>query len=229
MIALNEVKLARPSFRLSLSYSVSAGSRVVILGRSGAGKSTLLDLIAGFLRPDAGQIVIDGKDVTDWPVAARPVSVLFQDGNLFPHLSAFENVALGLRPDLRLTEADRHAVDARLAEVGLAGFAARRPGALSGGQQARVALARMLLRERPVALMDEPFAALDPGLRHEMAALVADLAQRTRLTLVMVAHDLRGLDVLMTDVLVLEDGQIAASQRAGDLHDTPAEALRDWL
>ena len=163
------------------------------------------------------------------PVSARPISILFQDGNLFPHLTVFQNVALGLRPDLRVSALDREAIAEALAQVGLAGFGPRRPADLSGGQAARVALARMLLRAKPVALMDEPFAALDPSLRAEMAGLMAELCAAREITLVIVAHELRGLETLASDLCLLEAGRVVLTGTFAGLRGDPPDVLRPWM
>lgn len=200
-----------------------------MVGPSGAGKSTLLNMLAGFQPVDDGRIVLDGADVTHAPVAARPVSILFQDGNVFPHLNLAENVGLGLRPDLRLSRDNTHAVSESLSQVGLAGMELRRPADLSGGQIARVALARMLLRDRPIALMDEPFAALDPALRREMATLVRELCVARGTTLVLVAHELRGIEDLATTLCLITDGGIVLHGNAKALFADPPTALSAWV
>ncbi|BDW83971.1 ATP-binding cassette domain-containing protein [Roseicyclus marinus] len=229
MLSLDDLRLTQDGFTLALSGDVAAGERVALLGASGSGKSTLLSLIAGFDWPDRGRILWDGQEITRAPVAGRPVSILFQDGNLFPHLTVVDNVALGLRPDLRLSEADRARVEDALARVGLAGLGGRKPAALSGGQQARVALARMLLRDRPLALLDEPFAALDPGLKTEMLALVRELCVDRGLTLIMACHDLRDAERLCDRLWLLEDGAKVLDLAMADLGKEPPEALRAWM
>lgn len=229
MLSLDDLRLTQDGFTLALSGDVAAGERVALLGASGSGKSTLLSLIAGFDWPDQGRILWDGQEITRAPVAGRPVSILFQDGNLFPHLTVVDNVALGLRPDLRLSEADRARVEDALARVGLAGLGGRKPAALSGGQQARVALARMLLRDRPLALLDEPFAALDPGLKTEMLALVRELCVDRGLTLIMACHDLRDAERLCDRLWLLEDGAKVLDVALEGLRDAPPGVLRAWL
>lgn len=229
MLALEGLRFTQDGFTLSLSGEVPAGGRVALLGASGSGKSTLLSLIAGFAWPDAGRILWDGRDISRAPVADRPVSILFQDGNLFPHLSVADNVALGLRPDLRLDLADRARVAESLSQVGLADLAARKPGALSGGQQARVALARMLLRERPLALLDEPFAALDPGLKAEMLAQVAALCTARGLTLVMACHDLRDAERLCDRLWLLDEGRLVLDVAMAGLREARPAVLGPWL
>ncbi|MCT4685191.1 MAG: ATP-binding cassette domain-containing protein [Roseicyclus sp.] len=229
MLSLDDLRFTQGGFTLSLSGEIARGERVALLGASGSGKSTLLSLIAGFERADSGRIRWEDTDLTAAPVAARPVSILFQDGNLFPHLSAFDNVALGLRPDLRLSAQDRERVAESLFQVGLGDHAGKRPAALSGGQQARVALARMLLRDRPLALLDEPFAALDPGLKTEMLALVRELCAARGLTLLMACHDLRDAERLCDRLWLLEDGAKVLDLGLSGLRDDPPEGLRPWM
>lgn len=229
MLRLEGVSLGFDGFTLAADFDLPRGGRLAVLGASGSGKTTLLSLVAGFLMPDRGRILIDGIDVTGAPVPERPLSILFQEGNLFPHLTAFDNVALGLRPDLKLDAETRTRVEEALARVGLAGMAARRPGDLSGGQRSRVALARMLLRNKPLALLDEPFAALDPGLRAEMMALVAELCDATGLTLVMVSHDLRDAERLCDGLILMADGHIATRGAMPGLMADPPDSLIPWL
>lgn len=229
MLQLDDVALTQDGFVLSLSAGVAAGERVAVLGPSGSGKSTLLSLIAGFVRPDLGRILWDGTDITEAVVAARPISILFQDGNLFPHLCVFDNVSLGLRPDLRLSPDQRDRVAQSLTDVGLGDMGDRRPATLSGGQQARVGLARMLLRDRPLALLDEPFAALDPGLRAEMLALLKSLSERRGLTLLMACHDLRDAERLCDRLWLLEDGKLVLDTPMLGLRDAPDPVLQPWL
>jgi thiamine transport system ATP-binding protein len=216
-------------FRLRVNAAVERGARVAVLGASGSGKSTLLGAIAGFVPPQAGRILWQGEDLTAGRPAARPVSILFQDGNLFPHLDVARNVGLALRTDLRLSAGERAQVDAVLARVGLGGMGARKPADLSGGQQGRAALARMLLRDRPLVLLDEPFAALDPGLRREMADLLTDLQRERGLTYLMATHDLRDAERVCDRIWLMEAGEVILDAPLAGLRDDPPEALRDWL
>jgi len=229
MLRLEDVTLGFDGFTLSADLTVERGARLAVLGPSGGGKTTLLSTIAGFLRPDHGRVWINGLDVTDLPVQDRPLSILFQEGNLFPHLTVFDNVALGIRPGLKLSEEDRAAVAGALDQVGLSGLDNRRPGDLSGGQRSRVALARILLRKKPLALLDEPFAALDPGLRRDMLALVGELCAREALTLVMVSHDLRDAERLCSDLCLLEDGAISLLGPLAPMLAAPPSPLTPWL
>lgn len=174
---------------MRFDLAVELGAFLAIIGPSGAGKSTLLSLIGGFERPLGGRVLVDGVDITAMAPAARPCTTLFQDHNLFAHLSVEKNVGLGLDPGLRLDAAQRAEVAQALGDVGLTGFEQRLPGQLSGGERQRVAIARCLVRHRPILLLDEPFAALGPGLRREMLDLVRALRDRVGLTVLMVTHD----------------------------------------
>ena len=176
------------TFTLDISLTAKPGELVAVLGPSGAGKSTLLNIIAGFENLKQGRVRIDGQDVTHQPPAARLVSMVFQDNNVFPHLSLWENVALGAAPNLKLNGAQRANVDSALIRVGLASLALRKPGDVSGGERQRVALARVLVRPTKALLLDEPFAALDPGLRHDMLELVKEITLERGLVTLLVSH-----------------------------------------
>ncbi len=229
MLQLDHLVLEREGFRLTADWSLAPGARVALIGPSGGGKSTLLSAIAGFLPPVAGRVLWRGGDLAGVPPGKRPLSILFQEQNLFPHLTLAQNLGLGLRPDLRLSTADASAVESALAEVGLPGMGARRPGALSGGQVARAALARALLRARPLLLLDEPFAALGPGLRDEMLALVAAVADRTGAAILMVTHDPQEARRLCPEAVLVAEGVAAAPVPTGQLLDAPPAALRAYL
>ncbi|WP_224816759.1 thiamine ABC transporter ATP-binding protein [Hasllibacter sp. MH4015] len=229
MLRLEDVTLRLGAFTLSLSLDVPKGARVALMGASGSGKSTLLSVIAGFSVPDRGTVWINGADVTHAPVAERPMSILFQDGNLFPHLTAQQNVAVGIEPGLTLRREDQERVTEALEKVGLDGMGHRKPAELSGGQQSRVALARMLLQDRPLVLLDEPFAALDPGLRREMLDLVKALCAETGQTLVMVTHDLRDAERLCDHLLLLEGGTVVLDAPLAGSVAERAPVLEPWM
>ena len=188
----------------------AAGSITAILGPSGSGKSTLLNLIAGFETPHSGRILIGDKDVTSLPPAARPVSMIFQENNLFAHLDVAANVGLGISPALRLTIADREKVALALERTGLAGKGKRLPRELSGGERQRVALARALVRERPVLLLDEPFASLGPALRDEMLDLTVSVQKERRMTTLLVTHHPQDARRAAPRLVFLEGGVVAA-------------------
>lgn len=174
---------------LELDARVGAGEVLTIMGPSGSGKSSLLAFIAGFL-PSAftasGEVWLAGQNITGLPAERSRVGLLFQDPLLFPHLSVAGNLRFGLRQ--RTVDADARIAEA-LQQIGLAGFARRDPATLSGGQQARVALMRLLLSQPRAVLLDEPFSKLDTGLRHEMRELVFGHLRASRLPALLVTHD----------------------------------------
>lgn len=229
MLRFEGAVIAQGDFRLTADFAVQPGARVAVMGPSGAGKSTLLNTLAGFLPLSDGQITWAGARLDGDSPADRPLSILFQDNNLFPHLSVDQNIALGLRPSLRLGADDRRAVAAVLASVGMAGMGARKPAQLSGGQQTRVALARVLLRARPLLLLDEPFAALGPALKAEMLALVARITEQTGATLLMVTHDPADALAIAGQVIVVADGRAEAPQPTAETLASPPDALRAYL
>jgi len=190
-----------------LTFTAAPGEITAVSGQSGAGKSTLLDLAAGFLTPSGGTLTLDGKDLIPLPPEARPVSILFQSETLFDHLSAGRNLALGLPKDTPRAEADRR-IAAALTEVGLPGIEAQRAATLSGGEKQRVALARTLLRDRPVLLLDEPFSALDDSTRSTMRELVRGLTERHRWITILVSHHVDDVEALASRRYRLEDGRL---------------------
>ena len=229
MLAFDKVLIRQGDFSLAADFEVTGGQIVAVLGPSGAGKSTLLSALAGFLPLARGRILWRGRDITPLPPAERPMSILFQDGNLFPHLSARQNVGLGLRPDLRLGAEDWRQVEGARERVGMAGLGGRRPATLSGGQAARVALARALVRARPLMLLDEPFSALGPGLRAEMLALVAELARESGALVLMVSHEPRDARAIAREVVLVAEGRAHAPVATAGIFANPPAALRDYL
>ncbi|MGY6704191.1 thiamine ABC transporter ATP-binding protein [Roseinatronobacter sp.] len=229
MLRLEDVTIRQGDFTLHASLSVPAGARVAVIGPSGAGKSTFLGAIAGFVPVTTGRIDWDGLDLNARSPSLRPISILFQDNNLFPHLTAFQNIALGLKPSLRVNAAEQRRIAAALDRVGLSGFEGRKPAQLSGGQQSRVALARVLLRARPMVLLDEPFSALGPAMKSEMLHLVRDICAQTNATLLMVTHDVNDARAIADNTVLVADGHAAGPFPTADLLDNPPPALRDYL
>lgn len=217
-----EVRLDRVAFSygggagMEFDCLARGGAITALMGPSGSGKSTLLHLVAGFETPMSGRILIGGRDVTALPPAERPVSMVFQENNLFSHLSVADNVGLGISPALKLSAADREAIAGALARTGLAGKEKRLPRELSGGERQRVAVARALVRNRAVLLLDEPFASLGPALRDEMLDLVAGLNAERGLTVLMVTHHPEDARRIAADMLFLEDGRVAAAGPTGE-------------
>ncbi|MFV0492125.1 MAG: ATP-binding cassette domain-containing protein [Pseudorhodobacter sp.] len=229
MLNLDGLDIRQGGFRLTASWSIPPGARIAIIGPSGAGKSTLLSVIGGFFAPFAGRTLWAGQDITRKAPGKRPITTLFQDQNLFPHLTLAQNVGLGIDPSLRLTASDHARVEGALVRVGLAGMATRRPSELSGGQQSRAALARTLLRDRPVLLLDEPFAALGPALKAEMLALVGEIAIQAGTTVLMVTHDPADARRFAPQTCLVADGTAATPVATGSLLDDPPPALEAYL
>ena len=220
MLELDSVRLVYPDFAVEYDLTVPRGALCALIGPSGGGKTTMLHAIAGFATPTAGTIRFDGKALNDLAPAERPLSILFQDHNLFPHLTIAQNIGLGLDPRLRLGAADRHLIEGALGRVELAGMGNRRPSELSGGQRQRAALARALVRDKPLMLLDEPFTGLDPGLRGEMIALVDSLRRENDLTVLMAIHAPEDAAKWADLVAFVDEGRVAAI-------GPPGEVLRD--
>ncbi len=229
MIDIQNGHYEREGFELRMSFSVPRGAMVSVIGPSGAGKSTLLNIIAGFDQLKSGSIDLNGKDVSAAPPAARPVSFVFQDNNSFAHLSVRDNVALGIAPSLRLSAANDAVVMAAISRVGLGDLADRKPGALSGGELQRVALARVLVRQRPILLLDEPFAALGPGLRKDMMRLLQELQAEQNLTVLMVTHQPDDARAMGGDIMFVGDGQVRAPVAAAAFFKNPDQAIATYL
>lgn len=229
MLHLDRLTIEQPGFRLTADWQAEPGARIAVIGPSGAGKSTLLSVIGGFFAPAAGRVLWAGQDLTALPPGDRPVTTLFQDQNLFPHLTISQNLALGLSPALRLAPGDADRVEAALNRVGLAGLGTRRPSELSGGQQGRAALARALLRARPILLLDEPFAALGPALKTQMLDLVAEVATDTGALVLMVTHDPADARHFAPLTVLVADGIAHPPAPTATLLDNPPPALAAYL
>lgn len=229
MLTLESLTLRQGSFCLTADWGAAAGEHIAIIGPSGSGKSTLLMAIAGFLPPASGRVLWLGRDLAGEPPGQRPSTILFQDQNLFPHLTLAQNLGLGLSPTLRLSAVQKAQVETALQRVGLGGMGARKPGQLSGGQQGRAALARALLRARPILLLDEPFAALGPGLKSEMLDLVAEVASASNAIVLMVTHDPNDATRFADKTVLVANGTASAPVPTANLFANPPQALTDYL
>jgi putative spermidine/putrescine transport system ATP-binding protein len=204
-----------------VDISVGAGEIVSLLGPSGCGKTTTLRAIAGFADPDAGRILIHGQDITDMPANRRDIGMVFQGYALFPHLTAAENVAYGLKmrklPKPEIATRVARALDL----VKLSAFGDRRPKQLSGGQQQRVAIARALVIEPRVLLLDEPLSNLDAKLRQEMRMELRRLLKQTHVASIFVTHDQEEAIVLSDRIVLMNDGRIEQEGTPREMYDRP--------
>lgn len=230
MLKLDGVVLCHSDgFMLEADFSVPMGARVAIIGPSGAGKSSLFSGIAGFAASNSGRVLWEGIDLADSAPGERPISMIFQDNNLFPHLTAAQNVGLGVTTRGKLQPQEAALVQDSLIQVGLEGLEGRKPKALSGGQQSRVALARMVLQGKPLVLLDEPFSALGPALRAEMLDLLSALCDRTGATVLMVSHDPADARRFASHVIWLDQGRAHTPQPTDEIMADPPEAMRAYL
>lgn len=230
MIDVQGVQFRYEDLLMQFDLNVAKGSLTAVIGPSGGGKSTLLNLIAGFETPLAGRVLIGAAGVTGLPPAQRPVSMIFQDNNVFAHLTLWQNAALGISPSLKLSDAEKSRVDAALGRVGLGDLMGRKPAEVSGGERQRVAIARALLRDKPVLLLDEPFAALGPALRRDMLDLVRQFQRERGLTVLMVTHQPEDALYAASHTAFVAAGRVVASGETASLfarRDLPQ--LRDYL
>ena len=193
------------------NVTINRGDIVAVLGGSGAGKSTLLNLAAGFIEPIRGDILIAGSSMLNTEPHRRPLSMLFQERNLFDHLNVQDNIGLGLNPGLKLTTQQQQQIVDMCKQVGIEKLLQRFPGELSGGQKQRVALARCFIQRNPLLLLDEPFSALDPVLREEMLNIVKLLAKQQNMTVMMVTHHLSDAINAASHYLFVDHGEIIST------------------
>lgn len=206
----------------SVSFGVLRGEFLTLLGPSGCGKTTLLRIIAGFESPDQGRVALGGKDVTELPPYQRDVTTVFQQYALFPHLNVFDNIAFGLERRRSPRHEIRRRVRDALELVRLVGLEERQPLELSGGQKQRVALARSLVLEPRVLLLDEPLAALDLKLRKQMQIELKNLQQRVGISFVYVTHDQEEALTMSDRVVVMNAGRVDQIGLAQEIYETPA-------
>ena len=198
---------------------------VTLLGSSGCGKTTTLRLIAGFLEPNAGKVLLKGEDITGVPPYKRPVNTVFQKYALFPHLNVFENVAFGLRLKKLDEDTIRRKVRDMLEVVGLKGFERRSISQMSGGQQQRVAIARSLVNEPEILLLDEPLGALDLKLRKEMQLELKRLQREMNITFIYVTHDQEEALTMSDTVVVMNGGKVQQIGTPEDIYNEPKNAF----
>lgn len=231
-LTLDDVRFSYGGADAAMAFNASFDPAKItaLMGPSGSGKSTLVALIAGFESPQSGRILAGGSDITGHSPADRPLTIVFQDNNLFAHLSVNDNVALGLSPALKLDRHDRQRRATALDRVGLATYGDRKPAELSGGERQRVAIARALVRERPILILDEAFGSLGPALRQSLLELVATEQARTNMTVIMVTHEPEDARRIAERTVFLEAGRVVAEGPTAEIlgSDAPSQ-VRHYL
>ncbi|MHA4871331.1 ABC transporter ATP-binding protein [Duganella sp. PWIR1] len=205
----------------NVSLSIGMGEIFALLGSSGCGKSTLLRMLAGFESPTAGQIYLNGQEISAMPPYQRPINMMFQSYALFPHLSVWENIAFGLRRAGMAKEEMAERVEQMLALVQLSPYGKRRPHQLSGGQQQRVALARSLAKRPQLLLLDEPLAALDKKLRERTQLELVDIVEQVGVTCVLVTHDQEEAMTMASRIAVMSQGVIRQTGKPEEVYESP--------
>ncbi|MFM2483085.1 thiamine ABC transporter ATP-binding protein [Celerinatantimonas sp. YJH-8] len=223
MLDVKALIARRGEHEFCYDFSCHAGQIVAVLGQSGCGKSTLLAMIAGFIKAQ-GQLSWQGQSLQGLPVAQRPVSSLFQQHNLFEHLNVMQNLALALHRSLRLNDEQRQKIKEVAERLDIVDLMAKFPGDLSGGQRQRAALARALLRERPILLLDEPFSALDPILRDESLRLVSELCREHHLAVLLVTHQWQDAMAIADEVAFIDEGRVVQQCSPEQLLKFPASS-----
>lgn len=188
MIKIQNISVNLDAFKTNYSLNVDNGEWIGIIGQSGSGKSTLLNLIAGFIYAESGSIRINSIEINSIHPSERPVSCLFQENNLFPHLSVYENIAIGISPSLKLNAGEKKQIQDTLDYLNLSDKSNSDIGMLSGGERQRVAIGRIVLSNKNILLLDEPFSQLDPNLRIEMLNFIRKIRDEKQLTIIMVLH-----------------------------------------
>lgn len=207
MLKLN-FSLKESYLTISTNISLEPDKIYAVVGPSGAGKSTFLNLISGFASISSGTITWNGEEISNLPPAKRSVSILFQDNNLFPHLSVWRNLALAVTHWPKISRDNEEKLKAVMSEVGILGLENRKPSQLSGGQQSRVALARVLLQKNKILLLDEPFSALGPSLKDQMLELIKKIAKNKKLLVLMVTHEPADAKKVASQTLVVKDKKV---------------------
>ena len=228
MLKLN-FSLKESYLTISTNISLEPNKIYAVVGPSGAGKSTFLNLISGFASISSGSIIWNGQEISNLPPAKRSVSILFQDNNLFPHLSVWRNLALAVTHWPKISRDNEEKLKAVMSEVGILGLENRKPSQLSGGQQSRVALARVLLQKNKILLLDEPFSALGPSLKDQMLELIKKIAKNKKLLVLMVTHDPADAKKVASQTLVVKDKKVhppLSTEKALDPINGP---LADYL
>jgi len=228
MLKLN-FSLKKSYLTISTNISLEPEKIYAVVGPSGAGKSTFLNLISGFASISSGSIIWNEQEISHLPPAKRSVSILFQDNNLFPHLSVWRNLALAVTHWPKISRDNEEKLKAVMSEVGILGLENRKPSQLSGGQQSRVALARVLLQKNKILLLDEPFSALGPSLKDQMLELIKKIAKNKKLLVLMVTHEPADAKKVASQTLVVKDKKVHPPLSTEKALDPVNGPLADYL
>ena len=228
MLKLN-FSLKESYLTISTNISLEPEKIYAVVGPSGAGKSTFLNLISGFASISSGSIIWNEQEISHLPPAKRSVSILFQDNNLFPHLSVWRNLALAVTHWPKISRDNEEKLKAVMSEVGILGLENRKPSQLSGGQQSRVALARVLLQKNKILLLDEPFSALGPSLKDQMLELIKKIAKNKKLLVLMVTHEPADAKKVASQTLVVKDKKVHPPLSTEEALDPINGPLADYL
>ncbi len=227
IISLKNISISFNGHKIleNFSLDIKNGEFVTFLGSSGCGKTTTLRIIAGFEKPDSGEILFSGKKINNVPAHKREINTIFQNYALFPHLNVYENIAFGMRLSKKSEDYIEKEVTNMLKLVSLSGFSSRKIASLSGGQQQRVAIARALVNRPKVLLLDEPLGALDLKLRKDMQTELKNIQQQTGITFVFVTHDQEEALSMSDTVVVMDKGKIQQIGSPQDIYNEPKNAF----
>ena len=208
MIKLENISIKLDNFRTKFTVEINKGEWVGIIGQSGAGKSTFLNLIAGFAQPEVGSLLINNTEMRNISASKRSISSLFQDNNLFPHLSVYQNIAIAIKPNLKLHENEKGKIFEIIEYLNLSSKIHSSIGTLSGGERQRVALGRVMSSDKKILLLDEPFSQLDPNLRIEMLELIKKIREKKKITIIMAIHTPAEAIDFVSRFLLIKEGEV---------------------
>lgn len=208
MIKLENISIKLDNFRTKFTVEINKGEWVGIIGQSGAGKSTFLNLIAGFAQPEVGSLLINNTEMRNLSASKRSISSLFQDNNLFPHLSVYQNIAIAIKPNLKLHENEKGKIFEIIEYLNLSSKIHSSIGTLSGGERQRVALGRVMSSDKKILLLDEPFSQLDPNLRIEMLELIKKIREKKKITIIMAIHTPAEAIDFVSRFLLIKEGKV---------------------
>ena len=228
MLELN-FSLVKNYLRLSADISLDSERIYAVVGPSGAGKSTFLNILSGFTEISNGSILWNKQKISTLPPSQRNISILFQDNNLFPHLTVWRNLALAVTQRPKISNDDRSQLRSAMSEVGILGLENRKPSQLSGGQQSRAALARVLLQKNTILLLDEPVAALGPSLKDQMLELIKKIAKNRKLLVLMVTHDPADAKKIASHTIVVKENTVHVPMDTKEALEPTKGPLADYL